>query len=226
MNGAQTLAQTLVHCGVDVCFANPGTSEMHFVAALDAVEGDPPGLCLFEGVATGAADAYGRIACKPAATLLHLGPGLANGLRLRTVWQARSSTWSAIVMPYAKVSLAMIDVRDTGAVGARILIDPAPHVGKSYEFTGATTNYGAFTDVYAQVRGRKNSYAGVTTGQNEQAMKARGMPNWLVAHLTAIARIVRSGGASSENTKPIYDIVKRAPLTTKQFVEDHKALFA
>ena len=80
MNGAQTLAQTLVHCGVDVCFANPGTSEMHFVAALDAVEGDPPGLWLFEGVATGAADAYGRIAGKPAATLLHLGPGLANGL--------------------------------------------------------------------------------------------------------------------------------------------------
>jgi acetolactate synthase I/II/III large subunit len=80
MNGAQTLAQTLVNCGVDVCFANPGTSEMHFVAALDAVEGIRPVLCLFEGVATGAADGYGRIAGKPAATLLHLGPGLANGL--------------------------------------------------------------------------------------------------------------------------------------------------
>jgi acetolactate synthase I/II/III large subunit len=80
MNGAQTLAQTLVNCGVDVCFANPGTSEMHFVAALDAVEGIRPVLCLFEGVATGAADGYGRIAGKPAATLLHLGPGLDNGL--------------------------------------------------------------------------------------------------------------------------------------------------
>jgi acetolactate synthase-1/2/3 large subunit len=80
MNGAQTLAQTLVNCGVDVCFANPGTSEMHFVAALDAVEGIRPVLCLFEGVATGAANGYGRIAGKPAATLLHLGPGLANGL--------------------------------------------------------------------------------------------------------------------------------------------------
>ncbi len=79
-NGAQSLAQTLVNCGVEVCFANPGTSEMHFVAALDAVPALRPVLCLFEGVATGAADGYGRIAGKPAATLLHLGPGLANGL--------------------------------------------------------------------------------------------------------------------------------------------------
>ena len=80
MNGAQTLAQTLVNCGVEVCFANPGTSEIHFVAALDSVPGIRPVLCLFEGVVTGAADGYGRIAGKPAATLLHLGPGLANGL--------------------------------------------------------------------------------------------------------------------------------------------------
>jgi acetolactate synthase-1/2/3 large subunit len=80
MNGAQSLAKTLVNCGVEVCFANPGTSEMHFVAALDSVPGIRPVLCLFEGVVTGAADGYGRIAGKPAATLLHLGPGLANGL--------------------------------------------------------------------------------------------------------------------------------------------------
>ena len=75
MNGAQSLVQTLVNCGVDTCFANPGTSEMHLVAALDTVKGLRPVLCLFEGVATGAADGYGRIAGKPAATLLHLGPG-------------------------------------------------------------------------------------------------------------------------------------------------------
>ncbi len=80
MNGAQSLAQTLVNCGVEICFANPGTSEMHFVAALDSITAIRPVLCLFEGVATGAADGYGRIAGKPAATLLHLGPGLANGL--------------------------------------------------------------------------------------------------------------------------------------------------
>lgn len=80
MNGAEALVRTLLACGVDTCFANPGTSEMHFVAALDRVPGLRPVLCLFEGVATGAADGYGRIARKPATTLLHLGPGLANGL--------------------------------------------------------------------------------------------------------------------------------------------------
>jgi acetolactate synthase-1/2/3 large subunit len=80
MNGAQSLVQTLVNCGVEVCFGNPGTSEMHFVASLDSAPGMRAVLCLFEGVATGAADGYGRIAGRPAAVLLHLGPGLANGL--------------------------------------------------------------------------------------------------------------------------------------------------
>ncbi|MGB3482609.1 MAG: acetolactate synthase large subunit, partial [Mycobacterium sp.] len=80
MNGAQSLIRTLVDAGVEVCFANPGTSEMHFVAALDAVPAMRGILALFEGVVTGAADGYARIADKPAATLLHLGPGLGNGL--------------------------------------------------------------------------------------------------------------------------------------------------
>jgi acetolactate synthase-1/2/3 large subunit len=80
MNGAQALIRTLAGSGLDVCFANPGTSEMHFVAALDAVPQMHGVLCLFEGVATGAADGYGRMAGRPAAALLHLGPGLANGL--------------------------------------------------------------------------------------------------------------------------------------------------
>ncbi|MEY2434076.1 MAG: acetolactate synthase large subunit [Acidimicrobiaceae bacterium] len=80
MNGAQALLRTLVDSGVDVCFTNPGTSEMHFVAALDTVPEMRGVLALFEGVATGAADGYGRMADKPAATLLHLGPGLGNGL--------------------------------------------------------------------------------------------------------------------------------------------------
>jgi acetolactate synthase-1/2/3 large subunit len=80
MNGARNLLSTLVDGGVDVCFANPGTSEMHFVAALDDVPAMRGVLCLFEGVVTGAADGYGRVAGRPAATLLHLGPGLGNGL--------------------------------------------------------------------------------------------------------------------------------------------------
>ena len=80
MNGARALLSTLVEADVDVCFANPGTSEMHFVAALDDVPAMRGVLCLFEGVVTGAADGYGRVAGRPAATLLHLGPGLGNGL--------------------------------------------------------------------------------------------------------------------------------------------------
>jgi acetolactate synthase I/II/III large subunit len=78
-NGAGALIGSLVAAGVDTCFANPGTSEMHFVAALDAVPGMRGVLALFEGVATGAADGYGRMAGRPATALLHLGPGLANG---------------------------------------------------------------------------------------------------------------------------------------------------
>ncbi len=80
MNGAESLVHTLLACGVDTCFANPGTSEMHVVAALDRVPGMRCVLGLFEGVVTGAADGYARMAGKPAATLLHCGPGLANGL--------------------------------------------------------------------------------------------------------------------------------------------------
>src|SRR4051812_24882928 len=80
MNGAQALIRTLADSGVEVCFSNPGTSEMHFVAALDSAPQMRAVLCLFEGVVTGAADGYARIADKPAATLLHLGPGMANGL--------------------------------------------------------------------------------------------------------------------------------------------------
>jgi acetolactate synthase-1/2/3 large subunit len=80
MNGAEGLIRTLVAGGVDTCFANPGTSEIHIVAALDGVAEMRCVLGLFEGVVTGAADGYARMSGKPACTLLHLGPGLGNGL--------------------------------------------------------------------------------------------------------------------------------------------------
>ena len=80
MNGADALCDTLLAGGIDTSFANPGTSEMHFVAALDRKPRMRCVLGLFEGVVTGAADGYARMADRPAATLLHLGPGLANGL--------------------------------------------------------------------------------------------------------------------------------------------------
>src|ERR1700736_4655690 len=91
MNGAQALIRTLVGCGVDTCFMNPGTSEIEFVAALDVIPEMRGVLGLFEGVTTGAADGYARMASKPAATLLHLGPGLSNGLaNLHNARRARS----------------------------------------------------------------------------------------------------------------------------------------
>jgi acetolactate synthase I/II/III large subunit len=80
MNGAESLVRTLIAGGVEACFTNPGTSEMHIVAALDRVNEMRCVLALFEGVVTGAADGYARMAGKPACTLLHLGPGLANGV--------------------------------------------------------------------------------------------------------------------------------------------------
>src|SRR5262245_42453136 len=80
MTGAQALARSLIASPLVVCFAKPGTSEMHFVGALDSVTEMRCVLALFEGVATGAADGYGRMTGRPASTLMHLGPGLANGV--------------------------------------------------------------------------------------------------------------------------------------------------
>src|SRR5580698_4682004 len=80
MNGAESLVRTLSASGIEVCFANPGTSEMHIVAALDRIPDIRCVLGLFEGVVTGAADGYARVTGKPACTLLHLGPGFANGM--------------------------------------------------------------------------------------------------------------------------------------------------
>lgn len=91
MNGAESLVHTLIACGIDTVFANPGTSEMHFVAALDRIPGINCVLCLDETVASGAADMYWRTTRRPAATLLHCGPGLANALaNLHNARRARS----------------------------------------------------------------------------------------------------------------------------------------
>jgi len=144
MNGAECLVRTLVAGGVTVCFANPGTSEMHFVAALDRVEGMRCVLALFEGVATGAADGFARMAEKPAATLLHLGPGLANGLsNLHNAMKASTpvvnivgdhATWhraydapltsdiEAAARPFSKWVRTSPDARSVAADGAAAIV--------------------------------------------------------------------------------------------------------
>ncbi len=107
VTGAESLLRTLVSNGVDTCFMNPGTSEMHFVAALERVPAMRGYLCLFEGVCAGAADGYARATNRPAATLLHLGPGLANGLaNFHNARKARSPIVSIVgqhATPHLKV---------------------------------------------------------------------------------------------------------------------------
>jgi uncharacterized protein YbjT (DUF2867 family) len=132
-----------------------------------------------------------------------------------------------IVQPFAKdLPVALVDVRDTGALGARVLRDPAKHNGKIYSFTGATTTYEDFAKVFSEVLGKPITYVAITLEQAEAGMKARGMPDWLIGHLIAIARAGANGAFSKENMQPIRDIVGRAPITTRQFVQDHKAAFS
>jgi acetolactate synthase-1/2/3 large subunit len=97
VNGAESLVRTALAAGVDVCFTNPGTTEMHLVGALDAAPGMRAVLGLFEGVCTGAADGYARMAGRPALSLLHLGPGMANGIaNLHNARRARSPIVSVV----------------------------------------------------------------------------------------------------------------------------------
>jgi acetolactate synthase I/II/III large subunit len=97
VNGAESLIRTVAAAGVDVCFANPGTTEMHLVQAIDDAGGVRPVLALFEGVCTAAADGYARIAGRPAMTLLHLGPGMANGIaNLHNASRARTPLLSVV----------------------------------------------------------------------------------------------------------------------------------
>ena len=153
-----------------------------------------------------------------------LSPGL---FMQNMLGQAANIKQGKIVQPWPKdLSVALIDVRDTGALGARVLRDPGKHSGKSYSFTGASTTYGDFANVIAEELGKPIAYTALTLEQAEQGMKARGMPDWLVGHLLAISRAGAAGAFSKENTQPIRDIVGRAPITTRQFVQDYKSAFA
>jgi NAD(P)H dehydrogenase (quinone) len=154
-----------------------------------------------------------------------LRPGL---FMQNTLAQAQSiKNEGKMVLAYPQdLPIAFIDVRDTGAVGARILRDPDRHAGKTYEFTGPTTTLGEFAQVFSEVLGKRVTYIGASLEQAEQGMKARGMPDWLVAHMVAMARAGANGAFSNENTQPVREIAGRAPLTSRAFVEAHKAAFS
>src|SRR5262245_25941228 len=154
-----------------------------------------------------------------------LRPGL---FMQNTLAQAQSIKGEGkMVLAYAPdLPIAFIDVRDTGAVGARVLRDPGRHAGKTYEFTGVTTNLGEFARVFSEVLGKPVTYMGASLEQAEQGMRARGMPDWLVAHMVAMARAGANGAFSNENTQPIRALVGRPPLTTRDFVEAYRAAFS
>ena len=153
---------------------------------------------------------------------------LSPGLYMQNMLaQAANIKQGKIAQPWPKdVPVALIDVRDTGALGARVLRDPGKHAGKLYSFTGVTTTYGEFASVIAETLRKPIAYTELTLEQAEQGMKGRGMPDWLVAHLLAMARAGAAGAFASENTQPIRDIVGREPITTRQFVEDFRSAFA
>jgi len=134
---------------------------------------------------------------------------------------------SKMVLAFPKdVPIAFIDTRDAGAFAARVVRDPARHAGKTYEYTGTRSSFGEFANAFSGVLGRPIAYIPMSLEQAEQTMKGRGMPEWLISHQIAIARIAANGGFSSENVQTFVDVVGRQPLTLKQFVEYHKGAFA
>lgn len=121
--------------------------------------------------------------------------------------------------------VAFIDVRDTGAVGARVLRDPSAHAGKVYAFTGVATTFAEFAKVFSEVLEKPIAYVALSIDQAETGMRSRNTPDWLVGHLVAIARAGANGAFSKEQTGPIREIAGRAPITTRQFVEDFRSVF-
>jgi uncharacterized protein YbjT (DUF2867 family) len=134
---------------------------------------------------------------------------------------------SKMVMPFPCAEpLAFIDTRDSGALAAHVVRDPAKHAGKTYEYTGARVSFDDFANAFSEALGRSINYVQISLEQAQLALKARGAPDWLVGHQIAVARAAANGGFSAENTQPIRDILGRPPLTIRNFIEDHKAAFS
>jgi len=155
MTGAESVLRTLSAAGVRACFANPGTSEMHLVAALDRVPDVRPVLALFEGVASGAADGYGRMAGIPAATLLHLGPGLGNAFaNLHNAYKARTPIVNVVgdhAVEHAPLNAPLAS--DVASVARPV----------SHWYASARDARGAATDAAAAVAAARSHGGGVAT---------------------------------------------------------------
>ena len=153
-----------------------------------------------------------------------LRPGLFMQNTLAQAPLIKNESKMALAFP-KDVPLAFVDTRDSGAFAAHVVRDPGKHAGKTYEYTGVRSSFGEFAKNFSELLGRPITYVELSLEQAEQAMKGRGMPDWLVAHQIAVARAAAKGGFSNENTQPILEILGRSPLTIKQFIEDHKAAF-
>ncbi|MEU7145350.1 acetolactate synthase large subunit [Nocardia sp. NPDC046473] len=206
MNGAEAIIETMLDSDVRVCFGNPGTSEMHFVAALDRYPQMRGILCLFEGVATGAADGYGRMTRRPAATLLHLGPGLGNGLaNLHNARRAGTPVLN-IVGDHSRDHKPLDSPLDSdidavaGSVSAW-LYRPADSAGLGRDIAAAIAATSGFEDSVAQRTGTSGSIATVvvpadlswsTGGVAAPALPNRPARDAVVAS-DAAEKILRSG---------------------------------
>jgi NAD(P)H dehydrogenase (quinone) len=134
---------------------------------------------------------------------------------------------SRMALPFAPdLPLAFIDTRDAGAVGAHVVREPSKYAGKTIEYSGPAVTYADFAKDFSAVLGRTIAYIGVTFEQAEAALKARGLPDWLIGHQLAIARFAAKGGFSNANPQAVRDILGREPISTRRFVEDHKAMFS
>jgi uncharacterized protein YbjT (DUF2867 family) len=134
---------------------------------------------------------------------------------------------SKIALPFAPdLPLSFVDTRDVGAVGAHVVRDAAKYAGKTIEYSGPASTYAAFAKDFSAVLGKTVNYIEVTFEQAEAALKARGLPEWLINHQLVIARLAAKGGFSTAHPQPIRDILGREPISTRKFVEDHKAAFS
>ena len=154
-----------------------------------------------------------------------LRPGLFMQNTLGQAALIKNESKMALPFP-ADLPLAFIDTRDAGAVGAHVVRDAAKYAGQTIEYTGKQSTYADFAKVFSEVLGKTITYIAAPYEAAEKAMKARGLPDWLINHQLVIAKLAAKGGFSTENSKPIREILGREPISTKQFVQDHKAAFS
>jgi NAD(P)H dehydrogenase (quinone) len=154
-----------------------------------------------------------------------LRPGLFMQNTLGQAALIKNEGKMALPFP-ADLPLAFIDTRDAGAVGAHVVRDAQKFAGQTIEYTGRQSTYADFAKDFSAVLGKHITYIAAPYDAAEKAMKARGLPDWLINHQLVIAKLAAKGDFSTEHTKPIKEILGREPITTKQFVQDYKSAFS